>query len=51
MKKFEYFIINFSKSGSNFCDLNKYGLDGWELVSFIEIEDYYKAIFKREIND
>ena len=46
MMQWEYKIINTVKP-SMLDVLNAYGVDGWELVSVINIANGYQYIFKR----
>ena len=44
--KFEYKIADFAQSSSE-EGLNKLGLDGWEVVSAMDIKPFIRYILKR----
>lgn len=58
MKRFEYKIKKLRwLSTDELDDINKLGIDGWEMVSLIYVKEdgypdsYYRVIFKREITE
>jgi len=46
--KYEYFtIMKLKDEPISASDINEFGREGWELVTVVEMKQYFNAIFKR----